>query len=106
MKSFYQLSALALVAALVSCHKHDFPGSPSSPGYPDKATLKGVTVLATSNTGVKVYHGGYGSALAAIPGCSDQFYLLTDRGPNADGAASDTKIFSVPDFNPQIGLNW
>lgn len=31
------------------------------------------------------------------------FYLLTDRGPNADGPADNIKVFGKPDFTPQIG---
>jgi len=101
MKSSLPLLSVAMTATFFSCHKPDFPGHPG--GYPDKAAASGATVLTTNNAGVKVYHGGYGSALAKVPFCPDQFYLLTDRGPNADGASSDTKVFPVPDFNPQIG---
>lgn len=61
-------------------------------------------VIYTTNTGVKVYNGGYGSDMAMVPGKMDEFYFLTDRGSNADSAATgSTKIFSNPDFAPQIG---
>jgi hypothetical protein len=35
--------------------------------------------------GVPVTAGGYGSSLAPVPGSCDEFYGLTDRGPNVDG---------------------
>ena len=36
--------------------------------------------------------GGYGSALA-FSAQDSTFWLLTDRGPNVDGAEADTKVF-------------
>ena len=53
--------------------------------------------------GVKVYGGGFGSALALDPRAPGYFYLLTDRGPNADGTTPDKKVFPLPGFTPQIG---
>lgn len=47
--------------------------------------------------------GGYGSDLAFSAGDST-FWLLTDRGPNVDGAAPDSKIFPLPDYVPRIGV--
>jgi hypothetical protein len=52
--------------------------------------------------GIDVQGDGYGSSLAAVPGVSNEFYGLTDRGPNVDGP-SGSKIFPVPDFSPKIG---
>lgn len=46
---------------------------------------------------------GYGSAIALVPGRTDEFYLMTDRGPNVDGPSSDSKIFLEHDFTPRIG---
>src|SRR5262249_25775674 len=51
--------------------------------------------------GVNIYDG-FGSALAAVPGTTDEFYSLTDRGPNVDGPGGG-KVFALPDFTPQIG---
>lgn len=45
--------------------------------------------------------GGVGSGIASNE--EGVFYLLTDRGPNIDGANDDEKIFSNPNFVPQIG---
>ena len=58
-------------------------------------------VLATYN-GVNVYNGGFGSAIDQRDGHKDEFYSLTDRGPNVSGTGND-KLFAVPDFHPQIG---
>lgn len=49
---------------------------------------------------------GYGSDAAAHPTNANQFYVLTDRGPNADfeGCAGKGKQFLVPSYTPRIGL--
>jgi len=70
--------------------------------YPAVATVVAPRVLAEFN-GVKVYGGGFGSALAVDPRQPGYFYMLTDRGPNADGTDPDKKVFPVPGFTPQIG---
>ncbi|WP_375490376.1 esterase-like activity of phytase family protein [uncultured Jatrophihabitans sp.] len=59
---------------------------------PPLATIGGVPVTA----------GAYGSSLARVPGRSDEFYGLTDRGPNVDGP-NGTKVEPLPDFTPAIG---
>ena len=51
--------------------------------------------------GVPIYDG-FGSALAAVPGSSTDFYSMTDRGPNVDGP-NGSKVFVLPSFTPQIG---
>lgn len=94
------LGLLALVL-FAGCYKDDPP--PHNGDYPDVAPLAGATVIATNNAGVSVYNGGYGSSLVAVPGEAGSFYLMTDRGPNADGSVKDSKIFPVPGFNPHIG---
>ncbi|MBP6115739.1 MAG: esterase-like activity of phytase family protein [Neisseriaceae bacterium] len=66
--------------------------------------------LATVNTAdglpLTINHGGFGSDAAAHPHTPNQFYALTDRGPNLDtkGAHGAGKIFPTPDFTPSIGL--
>ena len=61
-------------------------------------------VIFTTSAGVKVYNGGFGSDMTLVPNKPGQFFLLTDRGSNADSAnVSSVKIFSNPDFAPQIG---
>jgi len=50
----------------------------------------------------EIRNGGYGSSAAAHPTHKNQFYALTDRGPNA--TYKDGKMFPVPDYTPRIGL--
>lgn len=67
-------------------------------------TGKQALVGGTGSRGaVVVRDGGWGSSLAPVPGTTDQIYLLTDRGPNVDGATSSAKNFPVPAFQPRIG---
>lgn len=62
--------------------------------------------LTTTQDGVEVRKGGFGSDACAFPGDSSKFYLITDRGPNIDfkGPEGKGKLFPVPEFNPEIGL--
>lgn len=53
--------------------------------------------------GVKITGGAYGSSLAPVPGSSDEFYGLTDRGPNVTAPDGVTKIEPLPTFDPAIG---
>lgn len=55
---------------------------------------------------LEIRGGGYGSDAAAHPTNPNQFYALTDRGPNADfdGIAGKGKQFLVPNYTPSIGL--
>ncbi len=59
---------------------------------PPIATIGGVAVTA----------GGYGSGFYPVPGTTDEFYGLTDRGPNVDGPGG-TKVEPIPSFVPAIG---
>nr|WP_280494591.1 esterase-like activity of phytase family protein [Nocardia asiatica] len=52
--------------------------------------------------GVSLQGSGYGSALTPVPGSTDEFYGLTDRGPNVDGKGKNEKISPVPTFTPTI----
>ncbi|WP_350561645.1 esterase-like activity of phytase family protein [Psychrobacter sp. CAL346-MNA-CIBAN-0220] len=55
---------------------------------------------------LEIRNGGFGSDAAAHPTNTNQFYALTDRGPNADfdGSAGKGKQFLTPDYTPRIGL--
>ena len=55
---------------------------------------------------LEIRGGGYGSDAAAHPSNANQFYVLTDRGPNADfdGIAGKGKQFLLPGYTPSIGL--
>jgi hypothetical protein len=52
--------------------------------------------------GVDITSGAYGSSLYPVPGSKDEFYGLTDRGPNLDGPNGE-KVLPLPDFDPAIG---
>lgn len=55
---------------------------------------------------LEIRNGGFGSDAAAHPTNPNQFYALTDRGPNADfeGEAGAGKLFLLPSYTPRIGL--
>ena len=73
-----------------------------APEYPTSARVESRVLLQHKGT-VTVHNGGYGSAVALVPGRAGFFYLLADRGPNADTANPDEKAFLVPRFVPHIG---
>src|ERR1041385_7917103 len=50
-----------------------------------------------------IVRDGFGSAMAPVPGTSDEYYLMTDRGPNTDGPITGSKVFPLPDYTPNIG---
>jgi hypothetical protein len=52
--------------------------------------------------GVPITGGAYGSSLYPVPGSPNEFYGLTDRGPNVDGPNGE-KVEPLPDFDPSIG---
>lgn len=93
-------AGLILFAA---CKKHS--SSPETPAfvYPDMAEVSEPAILFTTADGVKVYNGGFGSAVAADPKSPDVFYMLTDRGSNVAGQVANSIIIGKPDFAPQIG---
>jgi len=92
----------ALTIGLVSCKKNEDKSS-SDIVYPDMAEAVDPAILFTTPAGVKVYNGGFGSAVAADPNEPDVFYMLTDRGSNVAGQAANSIIIGKPDFDPQIG---
>lgn len=94
------LAALAIVS-LNACKKND--NAATTFVYPDMAEADNPAILFTTAAGVKVYNGGYGSAVAADPTQKDVFYMLTDRGSNVAGQVANSIIIGKPDFTPQIG---
>jgi hypothetical protein len=56
----------------------------------------------TTIGGVKITGGAYGSSLYPVPGSKDEYYGLTDRGPNVDGP-NGSKVEPIPGFTPAIG---
>ena len=55
---------------------------------------------------IEFRYGGFGSELSAHPTEKNQFYALTDRGPNTtyDVNHDHGKIFLNPSYTPRIGL--
>ena len=53
--------------------------------------------------GVTLTGGGYGSSLYPVPGSPNEFYGLTDRGPNVDDPTVTFKVEPIPSFAPAIG---
>ena len=60
------------------------------------------TVLRQLPNGAEVRNGGFGSAAVAHPIHKDQFYAITDRGPNTN--YEDGKKFPVPEYGIQLSL--
>lgn len=59
------------------------------------------------DTTMEIRNGGFGSAMTAHPSVANQFYALTDRGPNAKFKTETYgkgKTFPTPDYTPRIGL--
>jgi len=69
-----------------------------------KYELKTPPVIGVHN-GVTIREGGI-SGMHFIRGSENEFYLLTDRGPNADAneanAGKETILFAFPKFSPKI----
>ncbi len=99
MKHLFTIGLLSGIAVLSSC---DDKSNPIVIEYPDAAEVSTSTIIKDVK-GVKVYNGGFGSALQVNPNDASVFYMLTDRGPNVDGTVTNSKIFSNPEFVPQIG---
>jgi hypothetical protein len=94
-------ATLALAMVVTGCQDH-LPGlSPIT--YPGFAEAANPAVLFTTADGVKVYNGGFGSAMVADPNDPAVFYLMTDRGSNVAGTVANTIIIGKADFTPQIG---
>lgn len=114
LKSRQTFALFFSIAALVSgCDDDDN----TQVSYANKVTSSGTTLPYTVlRSGVanakkpgetfEIRNGGYGSAAAAHPTQINQFYVLTDRGPNGDysGPEGSGKLFPVPDYTPRIGL--
>ena len=99
------LTVLAFAAiSFAACKKNnDKPVVTTSVTYPDMAEANDPALLFTTTGGVKVYNGGFGSAVAADPNDPNVFYMLTDRGPNVAGTIANSIILGKSDFTPAIG---
>src|SRR3954463_1116349 len=89
-----------LTVGMIACKKDD---KTTTVVYPDMAEAVNPSVLFTTAGGVKVYNGGFGSAVAVDLKSPDVFYMLTDRGSNVAGKVANSIIIGKPDFTPQIG---
>ena len=97
-------SLLAVISiGLASCKKNNKEITETAITYPEMAEASDPAILFSTKEGVKVYNGGYGSAVAVDPAAPDVFYMLTDRGSNVAGQAANSIIIGKPDFAPQIG---
>jgi hypothetical protein len=97
------LTLFAFTAMVLSACKKDHKENTSPVTYPDIAEAADPAVLMTTPDGVKVYNGGFGSAVAPDHNDPSVFYMLTDRGPNAAGSIDNSIIFGKADFTPEIG---
>lgn len=82
-----------------------------APALADDAPAKASTTLFKTNVpplanvgGVPLTAGAYGSSLYPKPGSPDEYYGLTDRGPNVDSITDGQKVEPLPDYQPKIGL--
>jgi hypothetical protein len=51
---------------------------------------------------VAIQANAHGSAIAAVPGSTDEIYGLTDRGPAVAGRSPNEVVLPMPDLHPQI----
>ncbi|RZJ68366.1 MAG: esterase-like activity of phytase family protein [Flavobacterium sp.] len=103
MKKELIILSLALSMGILSCKKNPGDQGSATVVYPDMAEAADPATLFTTATGVKVYNGGFGSAVAVDPNDASVFYMLTDRGSNVAGQLANSIIIGKPDFTPQIG---
>ena len=104
---------IALIVVTSACSSSTDPATGSDSGSATAgatASPRDAVTLYTSDIpplatvgGVTIGGSAYGSALTAVPGTRDEFYGLTDRGPNVDGRTDNEKVLPLPDFHPAIG---
>lgn len=102
MRKSVPILFVAAILAITSCKKTHTETTPAIV-YPNMAEVADPAVLFTTAAGIKVYNGGFGSAVAADPNAADVFYMLTDRGANVAGQVTNSIIIGKSDFDPQIG---
>ena len=92
-----------LVTAPTSSFVDNFPKQGSELPY---SVLRDDLIDSKTNQPFEIRNGGFGSAMTANPNQANQFYALTDRGPNADysGEYGKGKSFPVASYTPRIGL--
>jgi hypothetical protein len=101
-KQLFMLMGATLIG-MTACKKSTIDKVVTPITYPAMAEASEPAVLFTAANNVKVYNGGFGSALAIDPNQPDVFYMMTDRGSNVAGQIANSIIIGKPDFTPQIG---
>jgi len=97
------LSGCANNSATRSHFVDNFPTQGSELPY---SVLRDDLVDGKTNMPFEIRNGGFGSAMTGNPNQANQFYALTDRGPNANytGEYGKGKSFPVASYTPRIGL--
>lgn len=108
------IASLLSISVIVGCTSNgksaegkffvdNFPKQGSELPY---SVLRADLIDAKNNQPFEIRNGGYGSAMTANPAQVNQFYALTDRGPNANhqGDYGKGKSFPVASYTPRIGL--
>jgi hypothetical protein len=114
MMSKIWLASLVSVGILSGC-ANDLVKEPASSfidNFPKQGSELPYSVLrddlidSKTNQPFEIRNGGFGSAMTANPNKANQFYALTDRGPNANytGDYGKGKSFPVASYTPRIGL--
>ncbi|MDO6527401.1 esterase-like activity of phytase family protein [Motilimonas sp. 1_MG-2023] len=96
-------TGLTCAEALNVSHVDSQNGAP----LPYQVLRNDITDHAKPEHMLEIRNGGFGSDMTAHPTNKNQFYALTDRGPNAtykQGEHGKGKIFPTPDYTPRIGL--
>ncbi|MGO2233146.1 MAG: esterase-like activity of phytase family protein [Marinomonas sp.] len=114
MTSKVWLASLVSVGVLSGCANNSVTAPTSSfvDNFPKQGSELPYSVLrddlidSKTNQPFEIRNGGFGSAMTANPNQANQFYALTDRGPNADysGEYGKGKSFPVASYTPRIGL--
>jgi hypothetical protein len=114
MTSKILLVSLFSVGVLSGCSSNSIttPASSFVDNFPKQGSELPYSVLrddlidGKTKQPFEVRNGGFGSAMTANPNQTNQFYALTDRGPNANysGDYGKGKSFPVASYTPRIGL--
>ena len=105
-KHYYPILACLCLELLALCVYPALAENKSGIPLPYEVLRNDIPDAKNPETTIEIRNGGYGSAMTAHPTEPNQFYALTDRGPNADfeGELGKGKTFPTPDYTPRIGL--
>lgn len=93
------------ISGTIAIYQIDIQLTANSALQVDNYLLTDSTMIGNYN-GDPFYEGGY-SGLHYIPGTTNEFYVMTDRGPNLDAtshpsATGTTLLFPFPTYAPKI----